>query len=111
MPPRNIHIQNTNTEQVEHIAVDVECIITRVLPIDEVSVYWTKPSSEEEEEADISTTESNEDGTYELTYTTELVFTRKDHHQLLTCHATWGNIDDYSRVSVNVTVQCEYWGH
>lgn len=107
VPPTDLQINDAEVEQLENIPVDIHCIIARALPLDEVSVYWTQLSSEEREDAGTPAVELNDDGTYQLTYTTTLVFTRKDHNQLLTCHATWRNVDDYASVNINVTVQCE----
>lgn len=98
---------DTGDDKIEHIPVDMQCIIPRTFPPEDVSAYWTKQSTQGKHDAGSPAIIPNEDGTYRLTYTTELTFTPEDHYELLSCHSTWDGDDDYSKNSTTVTVQCE----
>lgn len=80
VPPAKVQVLGTSDDFVENQAVDVDCKISRVHPVEKVSVYWTKPPGQGKEEAELFDTDENGDGSYALTYTATLTFTRQDHN-------------------------------
>ena len=90
---------------VETISVIASCTIQRVYPPANVSARWTYPSGDTNGK-DPDTT-PNSDGSYKVTYHTELTFTSDDHNASLTCHSVWDGNDDYARDSTTLQVECE----
>ena len=83
---------------MEGVPVIVQCIIHRTYPENAVSARWTYIS--EEEDAGTPDSAQNEDGSYKLTYDTELTFDRTNHEDTLTCHSVWEGNDDYANDSI-----------
>ena len=90
---------------VEHIEVIASCTIQRVYPPEDVSARWTYPSGYTDGKDPDRT--PNNDGSYKVTYNTELKFTSDDHNGSLTCHSVWGDNDDYAGDSTTLQVECE----
>ena len=90
---------------VENIPMIASCTIQRVYPPANVSARWTHPSGNTYGEYPVTTL--NSDGSYKVTYNTELTFTSADHNGSLTCHSVWDGDDDYARDSTTLQVECE----
>lgn len=106
VPPLCLSISFSDTEIVEEIPVNVQCIISRVLPSTNVSAFWTKQSGNTE--AGTASIEQNQDGTFKLTFKTSLNFTRQDNYEDLICHIVWKGTENYTTEPEHLFVQCEY---
>lgn len=107
MPPTGLSISFSDTEIIEEIPVNVQCIISSVLPSDNASAFWTTPSGNTD--AGTPDIEQNQDGTTDnLTFSTSLNFTREDNDEDIICNIMWKGTEHYTAEPEHLFVLCEY---